>query len=357
MLKKLLFILSFLLTISFVNSIVVSSCQNISSSGYYELNQNINSVGTCMNINVSNIDLNCNSFSINHSNSVSGTGIYVENNLFNITIQNCNIFDGGSSTRGIRFYNTSNSFILNNSITLVSGSRDVVLLQSSNNNLISGNFINSTVAWYDPLFITSNSNNNIVRNNSIYHYRIGGGGTSIHIDNSDFNLIENNRAYVFNGASSIALRIDGGGNNNTIRNNYGYSDIGYAINLDSGGADYNLIYGNIFNSTIQPNSNSGAINFWNNSIIGNFYANPTSTAFSQNASCIDGDSNGICDSAYTIPGAGAGIDYMPLSQLPAWHTSSSTPGPSTPSLSVASLPSSSFLVMIISLGLILFILI
>ena len=155
--------------------------------------------------------MNCNNFSINFSTSNSGYGVYLNQNLNNVTIRNCEINDVSSSTGGIYFNLVNDSFIINNTINLQYSSRNGILIESSLNNTILNNFVNSSAAWYDPLYVTSNSNFNIIRNNYLYHYRVGGGGTALHIDNSNFNLAEGNYAYTFNGPSSIALRVQGSG--------------------------------------------------------------------------------------------------------------------------------------------------
>lgn len=311
--KKILFLIITLISFGVMNSVIISTCQNLSSQGYYELDRNVNSTGSCFMINVSNVDLNCNGFSINHS----FRGVDADSNVKdNITIRNCNIFDHSISDYGITLSDTTNSRIYNNNISNQYGAQDALGLWQSSNNVIENNYITKYLGSYDPLYLWTNSDNNTVRNNILVHLASDGiSGTGLHIHNSNNNTIENNLIYTYNSSGSLSLRIHGNSEYNILRNNYAYSEFGIALTANSVGSINNLIYGNIANGTnlqVQDTSSSG--NSFNNSIEGNFYANPLGNAFSQNSSCLDSDINGICDSSYLIPGSAGSIDYLPIAE-------------------------------------------
>ena len=108
MMKKLIpiFILFLLLCISSVYAATnISSCPyNITISGKYELNQSINSNGTCIQLKANNLEIDCKGFSITGNNS--GAGIYNWRSRTNVTFKNCKIHN---FTYGIQFTSSPSS--------------------------------------------------------------------------------------------------------------------------------------------------------------------------------------------------------------------------------------------------------
>lgn len=96
-----------------VNATTISSCQNLNSQGFYELNQSISTSGTCMQITNDNITLDCNGFSISSDNTGTGIDVFLSNN---ISIYNCDInnFDDGLSLDSVFDVKILNSHFNNN---------------------------------------------------------------------------------------------------------------------------------------------------------------------------------------------------------------------------------------------------
>ena len=65
----------------------------------------------------------------------------------------------------------------------------------------------------------------------------------------------------------------------SIKNNYFFSELGYAIKITAG-SDSNLFHDNLFNSTLGE-LDDGSSNNWNNSVSGNFYGRVDGNGFSQ----------------------------------------------------------------------------
>ncbi len=137
----------------------------------------------------------------------------------------------------------------------------------------------------------------------------------IRLPSSLYNTIANNTAS--NNEGGIGL--DFSSNYNTITNNTANSNDVWGIGLVN--VSSNLIYNNLFNNT-NNHYFSGTIytNDWNTTktagtnIVGgsyfggNFWAKPDGTGFSE--TCTDSNSEGICDSSYTL--ASGNVDYLPL---------------------------------------------
>lgn len=100
--------------------------------------------------------------------------------------------------------------------------------------------------------------------------------------------------------------------NNTVSSNRG------GINFGSPSTPYvtsvgNLVYGNIFNGVYAINktlsvANASTNTSWNNSVMGNYWINPSMTGFSD--TCTDSGLDGYCDSPYEI--MVNETDYLPL---------------------------------------------
>ncbi|MEM4375858.1 MAG: right-handed parallel beta-helix repeat-containing protein, partial [Candidatus Woesearchaeota archaeon] len=187
-------------TQEFGAAITLSSCGVISSPGSYALTQNVSSSGTCFNIQTSNVELDCQGFTINYGTSTAGNGINASAGtaLSNITIRNCNIQKGstiGDYNWGIRFRSTSNSLIFNNTISTDGPQFNYGILfdTNSNSNIVSSNTIrtNGISSYNIGIYFVqiSNStitNNTITTNGTGYNY-----GIYLYIG-SNFNNISSN---------------------------------------------------------------------------------------------------------------------------------------------------------------------
>jgi len=136
---------------------VISICPYvINSSNIYILNQSINTTGTCITINASDVTLDCAGNII----TGDGTGIGIESAGFNNSlVQNCIITNFST---GILFADNNFGTITNN---IVNFTTDGLFINNSANNTIDYNDLNSN---YNGIYIQSiGSTGNIVSNNNI----------------------------------------------------------------------------------------------------------------------------------------------------------------------------------------------
>ncbi len=87
-------------------AIIINSCQIITNSGFYELNQSINGSGNCIDIQNSSIIFDCKGFNIK---SIDNNAI-ISQNENNLTILNCNI---NNSYNGLAIGDSNNIEIRN----------------------------------------------------------------------------------------------------------------------------------------------------------------------------------------------------------------------------------------------------
>ncbi|MBT5740019.1 hypothetical protein HOI26_02865 [Candidatus Woesearchaeota archaeon] len=154
------------------------------------LTTNVNSSGTCFNINVSDTTLDCAGYNINYSTAgVFGYGIN-NTGFSNVTIKNCNIFEENittSSKHAIFYSNSVNGTIQNNTI----------INEGSTSNLSNGirfNFVNNTLVIDNVINITSEYNNAVHLSDS-------------YSNNLTSNIITGNHTFVFTG--TVAIPMDG----------------------------------------------------------------------------------------------------------------------------------------------------
>jgi parallel beta-helix repeat protein len=157
------------------------------------------------------------------------------------------------------------------------------------------------------LYISSNntlSSNNANSNN----------GDGISMQYSSNNTLSGNNANLNNG---WGINLIFNSSNNTLSGNNANSNYYYGIGM--GYSNNNKIYNNFFNNTNNFGINN-SVNRWNTTktpgtniiggsyLGGNVWANPSGTGFSQ--TCTDANSDGICDSPYTLNSNNT--DYLPL---------------------------------------------
>lgn len=119
----------------------IGVCQNISSAGYYNLNDSLDSTGSCIYITSPDVVLNCMNYDISFSSQFDGFGIRVDPSMDNITIKNCSditAFSAGApNAEGISFGSGANNIIVDN--VHMSGSSNSMymdcLVKTSNNNI------------------------------------------------------------------------------------------------------------------------------------------------------------------------------------------------------------------------------
>ncbi|MCA9496348.1 MAG: right-handed parallel beta-helix repeat-containing protein [Nanoarchaeota archaeon] len=262
-----------------LNNAVVSST-NISN---YTSNNNREGIrlDSSSSVNVNNMEIKNNSdYGIHIKNPSSSkfnnisNGIISESGKFDIWLgtsfgpSDCNLFDinnvNSSGNREIKLQATG---------TTISNKEYGELIICDADGVV--NLNNVTVKGSDSL-----------RNNGIIFYNHNHAANSVW-DNvkSEGNLYG---IYTESFAYQVEIR-----NSQFIDNEYGF----YLIYF-GGFSLPNKVYNNTFNNTnnIYLGSGINELNYWNNSVMGNYYYNPDGTGFSE--LCSDLNSNGICDYPY-----------------------------------------------------------
>jgi len=166
-----------------------------------------------------------------------------------------------------------------------------IYIYHSDNNTVSGNTANN----YQNIGIyIYNSNNNTVSGNTANNNE----GSGICIYGSDNTTISGNTAN--NGGYGIYSYRS---NSTTVSGNVVDNNVNYGIYTQE--SDYNLIYKNYFINNGIHALDEGNSNYWNSSIIGNYWDNYTG---------IDADKNGIGDTPHVFNG---GTDYLPIYDVQA----------------------------------------
>ena len=221
----------------------IDSCSAITSSGGYTLTQSIANSGAtvCMNITASNVELNCQSNTIDGADGAGTVGINATN-LGNVTIRNCLVTDWEI---GIMLYSV-NSSVLNTTVqsttlsgidvvptaltpwitnvtiannTVTNNAANGIRISSTNNSRILENTVNSNAPG---LLLTQIYFSNLI-NNSIKH-NTGTGGISISTATGNIlinNTAQNNTPWDFISQSTSP--------NNTITN----LNVGPILNFES----------------------------------------------------------------------------------------------------------------------------
>jgi len=165
-----LFVLAMAMSVS---AIPIDSCQNITAPGIYELNQSVNSSGTCFTINASDVELNCRGFEVKYNGTGPGIRPGIEAfNLFNLSIRGC-IVNGSLSggTPAMRFTNVTNSSFLNNTALLnqAAGQTQAIIFENSSNGNVFGDNLVSNLGTGTAKFgiLINGSENNAFENNNI----------------------------------------------------------------------------------------------------------------------------------------------------------------------------------------------
>ncbi|MCA9459076.1 MAG: right-handed parallel beta-helix repeat-containing protein, partial [Nanoarchaeota archaeon] len=359
------------------NVTTLNSCQTINESGYYNLSNDVSNMnGTCFEIVVDNVELDCLGRSIVGNISVDFIPAIHLNNSDNLSILNCNI---NSSNLGIY---TNNVNILNlNNINISDGNLAGIIginVSNSNvdniktNNFLSGiNFINSTNINFNNInhsnfinagFIVEDSDNVIINNSytfggsyGVYNtYSTAGPYLNNQILNSQFLNLDyygirvdpefNNGIYknliisgidssitygirnyahgglfeniTFNGDFEYGFYFYGGASNNSLRNsNFNLTNFDYDLyfNEGLGTLNNNSIYNNyLTNASKIYFVDSFSTIYFNSSYMGENIGN-----YWSDLSCLSTEIRGnftVCTnpSQYTINGIISAYDYAPM---------------------------------------------
>ncbi|MBD3209964.1 hypothetical protein GF318_01130, partial [Candidatus Micrarchaeota archaeon] len=237
-------------------------CPVISSSGTYlqesdfsgAPNTNLPLSGSaCVYINSSDVVYDCDSYGMSHDGSNNTYGVFVGDNLTNVTVKNCRNIT--SYDYGIYLYRTNQSLVAENtvtfntgiSITLDEGHYNNVENNTINNNSVDGitvdastynNITNNAItnSSDDGISVLSNADANEIRNNNVSFSQDNG----IEIRNSDDITVDSNNVFE-NGGDGIsvdtATGVDLPGNNADNNGGDGISvTTASTINLSGNGA-------------------------------------------------------------------------------------------------------------------------
>jgi len=259
--------------------IILSNCDNVTLSGFDLKNTNIGiQLLYCDNGQVFGNNLTDN----------SRFGIYVrEGNYNNITNNNLR-----SNIYGIEL----DDKCLNNTIddnTFLYGSTGIYISSVSENNTI----INNNLTQCSTGIRVSNCANNIIESNDI----IDSTGFGIYIDSgaSTNHFIRNK----IEGSNLNGIYLSSNGDSNEFREN-SIEDSGNAgVYITSGDCEDNIFIQNSFIQNTRHVNDLGTDNYYNNTVIGNYWDNYTG---------VDADDDGIGDTIHLIQTSTTIYDYLPI---------------------------------------------
>ena len=115
----------------------ITSCRNITFPGPYTLTSDISAAGTCLEVQASDVSIDCQGHSINYSGSQFGVGIFADGSAFgttfsNITISNC-------------------SFYKSSSPDYAGGDENAIYLEDVNESLVQDSFTDLTVDGWSKI--------------------------------------------------------------------------------------------------------------------------------------------------------------------------------------------------------------
>ncbi len=353
--KFALLLLLLLFAVSFAAVCYCSSCLdctnklNSLSCREIKLTQNINTSKTCISdlITFSNKTFDCQGYTISHTGTACAVYYYgipisygANNKIVNCKVKNF--------CYNIALLQTSGNVLANLTVsdTPSDFGRGITMMSSSNNSFSNITIYNNSYGFY-----ISNSDSNNFSNIRAYNHVPGTpSGYAFSVYYSSNNFFHNITTYDNDNAFLLGYSLRNRLANITLYNNSGaihlynsnFTNITAVLaynnrfGIISGyGSSNNIIYDNFFNNTVNMNSVIGASSGTNHLnttktsgtnvikgsyIAGNYWATPSGTGFSE--TCIDSDSDGICDSRYSA--AINNIDYLPLTKIPACTSSCSS---------------------------------
>lgn len=244
-------------------------CGNITTN--ITLTQNEVAPGTCMNVNTSNIFIDCAGYTITYA-TLGGSNTYGINltGVENISVNNCSIIEGstgGSSNHALYGLQSKNLTINNSYVLARSSSSAGVYWESVNNSRIE--YTNSTGTGSSGHAVQLNPGQyNNFRNLTLR--TTGSSGRSFYITNSDFN----NASYLNISSAEDGISIITSDSNFISSANVTAAT--EAITLSS--SDYNRVEGSTFNSTGLVSSPVSINSAERNNFSSNSYSN-TNWAF------------------------------------------------------------------------------
>ena len=285
-------VLAILFLLPFASALTsISSCTNISYSDEFVLTGNLFgnntyapwSIAACIYIYNSDVTIDCDGNSITGNESGSTYGIWINPNLKNITIKDCNGISNYST--GILFYTDVNDSVINNN-TIFNTGTGIFVNDGSCNNVFSNNYLYSNGLGMQLGYM--GDRNNLIANN-----------TAINNTNSGFVVVGVNNTLI---------------NNSAIENGYaGIWFITFNSSHFNNTASYNSVMG-IYLSGVSNNTFAGTVSSSNDRglYIADSAANNTffnSTAFNNSIGfeVISGANNNIFTNNLIYGSSGYGV--------------------------------------------------
>jgi parallel beta-helix repeat protein len=258
--------------------IILASCNDVSLSGFDLKNTNVGmQLLFCDNAQV---------FGNNFTDN-SDAGIFLREGSFN-NFSN-NYFE--SNMYGINLYDTCRNNTIDNN-TLLYGSYGVFANIDSDNNII----VNNNFTQCSRGIQISSSDNNIIESNDIIDST--GYGLYLYFTSSNNHFIRN----TIEGANLCGIYFDNNIDSNEFRENI-IKDSGTAGAYIPSGCENNIFVQNSFIQNTLHVNDVGTDNYYNNSIIGNYWDNYTG---------VDADDDGIGDTAHLVQTSTTIYDYFPI---------------------------------------------
>ncbi len=179
----------------------VTDCGTLNkTNAIYTLNQSLTSLFDCIEINATNITLDCSNYDITFGNATGGFGIVVsgdggETGIDNVTIQNCYLIqnESGFNETAIFFGSGSeNAVVYNNTIeTYGNESNGIELGDDSVNANITLNYIYTNGTNSSGIVIDDNGLNTVIEDNLVLTLGDDGSGIFIMAGGSGINIYNN----------------------------------------------------------------------------------------------------------------------------------------------------------------------
>ena len=281
-------------------SLRVGECMTIASPGTYILTNStiVDYPETCIEITSSNVELDCQGYTIDGDDSLLVVGFKIASNAQNVTVKNLFIND----------FSNGLSFISNND-----DSRAYNITINHSRRIGMGVGVGTTRFIGDGINVTNSADTCSGLTYQAFYIR------STNSNYSNMNILDNKCGFV------IFYNAIG----NRIYDSKFLNNTNYGIYAGADSADDNLIYNNFFNNTLNFNTVVGADNYFNTTLTteiniigrvnsgGNYWAYPNGTGYSE--TCIDVNGNNICDQPMNVSSGlecvgceGYNIDSHPL---------------------------------------------
>ena len=219
-------------------------------------------------------------------------GIYIEdycegNLIYNNTVKNTVT---NQQDYGIRIYNNCDQNNVSLNVIENLNNFGIYVVTSDGTSISNNKIIDISIAMWIL----------IARQSEITSNTISGGSTAILMSAVDDSKIIGN---FINNTGNYAIQIVLNSNDNEFHDNIIKDNSNYGVFIDDPSDSNNIFYKNSFISNSIHAFDNGTANFWNNTMIGNYWDNYTG---------LDANDDLIGDISHNIPGAANSNDSLPI---------------------------------------------